>query len=213
MLNPIPFPYAVSPNGNKAGSIEYRSDDVMAFCYRIVMVLNKRSLHQASVSGLEPGTCIVSNRCDHWSSDCLKLFRTSFHVDEKLWCHTLVLYGQANTAWGPSPPSPPPPPPTCIASGGTYMYARSPSPEPPYLGKKYTHPYLGYWLPLAFTTPPPPHFRVLSGNLPETKSKNTPFPEKMGTRTRLPYEFEWGEGVPGDRATCPIVCAPCRLAH
>ena len=56
------------------------------------MVLNKRSLHQTSGSGLEPGTCIVSNRCDHRSTDCLKLFRTSFHVDEKLWCHTSVLY-------------------------------------------------------------------------------------------------------------------------
>ena len=71
--------------------IEYRSDDVMAFCYSIVMVPNKRSLHQALRSGLQPGTCIVSNHCDHWSSDCLKLFRTSFHVDEKL-CHTSVLY-------------------------------------------------------------------------------------------------------------------------
>ena len=64
----------------------------MAFCYSIVMVPNKRCLHQASCSGLKPGTCIVSNRCDHWSSDCLKLFRTSFHVDEKRWCHTSVLY-------------------------------------------------------------------------------------------------------------------------
>ena len=64
----------------------------MAFCYSIVMVLNERSLHQASGSELEPGSCIVSNCCDHWSSDCLKLFRTSFHVDEKLWCHTSVLY-------------------------------------------------------------------------------------------------------------------------
>ena len=64
----------------------------MAFCYSIVMVPNKRSLHQASGSGLELGTCIVSNRYDHWSSDCLKLFRTSFHVVEKLCCHTSVLY-------------------------------------------------------------------------------------------------------------------------
>ena len=39
-------------------------------------------------SGLEPGTCIFINRCDHWSSDCLKLFRSSFHVDENLWRHT-----------------------------------------------------------------------------------------------------------------------------
>ena len=46
-------------------TIEYRSDDLMAFCYSIVMVPNKRSLHQASGSGLEPGTCIVSNHCDH----------------------------------------------------------------------------------------------------------------------------------------------------
>ena len=49
----------------RAFPIEYRSDDVMAICYSIVMVLNKRSLHQASGSGLEPGTGIVSNRCDH----------------------------------------------------------------------------------------------------------------------------------------------------
>ena len=37
----------------KCRLIEYRSDDVMAFCYSIVMVPNKRSLHQASGSGLE----------------------------------------------------------------------------------------------------------------------------------------------------------------
>ena len=72
--------------------LRYRSDDVMAFCYSIVMVPNKRSLQQALDSGLEPGTCIVSNRCDHRSSGCQKLFRTSFHVDELLWCHTSVLY-------------------------------------------------------------------------------------------------------------------------
>ena len=71
--------------------IEHRSDNVMAFCYSIVTVPNKRSLHQASGSGLEPDTCIVSNCCNQWSSDCLKLFRTSFQVDEKQWCHTLVL--------------------------------------------------------------------------------------------------------------------------
>ena len=44
-------------------AIECRSDDVMALI--IVMVPNKSSLHQASGSGMEPGTCIVSNRCDH----------------------------------------------------------------------------------------------------------------------------------------------------
>ena len=75
-----------------AGFIEYRSDNVMAFYYSIVMVPNKRSLHQALVSGLEQGTCIVSNRCDHRSSGCQKMFRISFHVDEWLWCHTSVLY-------------------------------------------------------------------------------------------------------------------------
>ena len=37
-------------------SIEYWSDDVMAFCYSLVMVPNKKSLYQASGSGLEPGT-------------------------------------------------------------------------------------------------------------------------------------------------------------
>ena len=46
-------------------TIEYRSDDIMVFCYNIVMVPNKKSLHQASGSGLEPGTCIVNNCCDH----------------------------------------------------------------------------------------------------------------------------------------------------
>ena len=49
--------------------------------------------------------------------------------------------------------------PTPIEPGGTY--ARSSSPEPPYLGKRIytcTHVY-GYWLPLAMTkTPPFPGF-------------------------------------------------------
>ena len=58
--------------------IEYWSDDIMAFCYSIVMVPNKRFLHQASGSGLEPGTCIVSNGCDHWSSVCLKYCSEQF---------------------------------------------------------------------------------------------------------------------------------------
>ena len=41
-------------------------DEVMSrsvHCYTIVMVPNKRSLHQGSGSGMEPGTCIVSNHC------------------------------------------------------------------------------------------------------------------------------------------------------
>ena len=88
-----------APRYGRRSDIEYRSDDVMAICYSIVMVPNKRSLHQASGSGLEPGTCIVSNHCNHWSSDCLNLFRTSFHVDEKLWCHTLVLYTFLKKDW------------------------------------------------------------------------------------------------------------------
>ena len=73
-------------------SIEYRTDYVSVFCHGIVMVLNKKSFHQAPVSGLEPGIYINSNRCNHRSTGHLKLFRTSFHGDESLWCHTLVLY-------------------------------------------------------------------------------------------------------------------------
>ena len=47
--------------------VKYRSDDVTFFCYSIVMVLNKVSLHDVSSSGLEPGTCSVRNGCDHRS--------------------------------------------------------------------------------------------------------------------------------------------------
>ena len=72
--------------------IEYQSDDVMAFCYCIVMVPNKRSLHQALVSGLEPGTFIVSNHCDHRSSGCQKLFRTSFHAYMMNGCDVTLQY-------------------------------------------------------------------------------------------------------------------------
>ena len=43
-------------------------------------------------------------------------------------------------------------PHTSIESGGTY--ARSPSPEPLYLGEK-IYPHLGYWLPLAIIKTPP----------------------------------------------------------
>ena len=61
----------------------------------IVMVPENKSLRQALGSWLEPGTCIVSNCCDHSSSSCLKLFRTSFCVDELLWSHTSVLHSTA----------------------------------------------------------------------------------------------------------------------
>ena len=73
-------------------SIEYRTDYVTVFCHGIVVVLNKKSFHQAPVSGLEPGIYIKSNRCNHRSTGHLKLFRTSFHGDESLGCHTLMLY-------------------------------------------------------------------------------------------------------------------------
>ena len=71
------------------------------------------------------------------------------------------------------------PAPTPIEPGGTY--AHSPSPEPPYLGKRISKeipPYLGYWLPLALTKKHP-LFLVISGNLPEnTAKKYPPFPRK-----------------------------------
>ena len=48
-------------------SVEYQSDDVVVFCYSTVVVPSKRSLHKALGSGLELGTCDVSNYCDHRS--------------------------------------------------------------------------------------------------------------------------------------------------
>ena len=95
-----------------------------------------------------------------------------------------------------------PGPPTPIEPGGTY--AHYPSPEPPYLGKRISKviaPYLGYWLPLAITKTP--LFLVFSGNLPETTARNTPFPEKMGTRMRPPYAVH-SSGGPGDHAQSAI---------
>ena len=56
------------------------------------MVPNKRSLLQAEGWSWVFVFNIVSNRCDHRPSGHLKLFRTSFHGDESLWCHTWVLY-------------------------------------------------------------------------------------------------------------------------
>ena len=63
-----------------------------ATLYSIVMVPNKRSLHQALGSGLELGICIVyvSNSCDHWSSGCLKLFTTYVYVNECMYCNCHV---------------------------------------------------------------------------------------------------------------------------
>ena len=70
----------------------------------------------------------------------------------------------------------------------------SPSPEPHISGKGYPtiSTYLGYWLPLAITKYP--LFLVFSGNLETIRPKIPPpqVPEKMVTRMRPPYAFEWG---------------------
>ena len=62
-----------------------------------------------------------------------------------------------------------------LESGGTY--ARSPSPEPPYLR---------YWLSREIFL--------------RLRPQNTPFPKKMGTRLRPPYAFESGGGGGGGQA-------------
>ena len=83
---------------------------------------------------------------------------------------------------------PPPPPPTPIESGGTY--ARSSSPETPYLGKRI------YPLSRALVTIPFPE--LFSGNLPRLYApQSILLPEKMGThmRRRAPYAFRVGAGV------------------
>ena len=57
---------------------EYHSDGVTFCCYNIVLVPNKRSLHQALGTWLEPGTCIVSNHCDIRSSVLPEIVKNQF---------------------------------------------------------------------------------------------------------------------------------------
>ena len=100
--------------------------------------------------------------------------------------------------------------PTPIEPGGTY--AHSPSPQPPYPGKRiskdipYT-PYLGYGYHWQLQkTPPFPGFLEKSShdvlitcinwdyscNKQQTTKNTTPFPEKMGKRMRPPYDIRVG---------------------
>ena len=55
----------------------------MAYTVVIAMVPNKRSLHQASMSGLAPSTCILSNCCDDIYYGCLKLFWTNLEISRR----------------------------------------------------------------------------------------------------------------------------------
>ena len=50
-------------------------------------------LQHSEVEAVGWSQALVSNRCDHRSPDCLKLFRTSFHVDEKLWLSVISPFG------------------------------------------------------------------------------------------------------------------------
>ena len=84
---------------------------------------------------------------------------------------------------------------TPIEPGGGGTYAHSPSPEPSYIGKRISKdipPYLGYLLPLAITKKTPPFPGFLGNASRDYSQKIPPFTEKMGTRMRPPYAFEWG---------------------
>ena len=87
------------------------------------------------------------------------------------------------------------PPP--IELGGTY--ARSPSPEPPISC-------IGYHWQLQKNTPFPGFSREI---FPRLSPPNTAFPEKMGTRMRPPYVFEWGGG--GVSSSPPLPTSVLRL--
>ena len=86
-----------------------------------------------------------------------------------------------------------PPPPTPIESGGTY--ARSSSPETPYLGKK-IYPSSR----VLVTTPFPGFSREI---FPRLRPTNTLLPEEMGTHMRPPYAFEWVPGYADSSKSTP----------
>ena len=84
-------------------------------------------------------------------------------------------------------------PPTPIEPGGTYAHS-PPCTWTPYLGKRISKdkpPIYGIGYRGQLPNKKNPGF---PGNLPETTARIPPFPEKMGTRMRPPYAFEWGPG-------------------
>ena len=84
--------------------MEYRND-VPSFCFGIVMVPNKKSLHKTLGRWLELGACIIRNCCGLRYLDCLDFFGTSFHEDGiavmshfgkdlvKVHCHLVETFG------------------------------------------------------------------------------------------------------------------------
>ena len=93
-------------------------------------------------------------------------------------------------------PASPPPPPTPIESGGTH--ARSPSPEPPYLGKRiYIRPMpptpILAWVLVIIGRTYTKH--ALSRAFSGQRTQIPLFPEKMGTRTWRALMHSSGGGV------------------
>ena len=73
-----------------------------------------------------------------------------------------------------------------------YIYAQSPSPEPPILGKGHRRIY-----PLSRRQLPkiPPFLHGFLGK--SSRDYTALFPEKIGTRMRPTYAFQWGGGGGG----------------